>query len=389
MIVSVTSKISLFFKALNDFNRFFDENNRQARTLVFYSEKGIYLRYYDGLIQEILNKSDLEISYLTADIDDPIYRYENNRIKPFFIRNFEASLFPKLDSKVVVMTLPDLNRFYIKKTTNPDVNHIYVFHAIGSTHLQYNFGAFDHYDTIFCVGPHQEAEIRKTEALYGLNPKQLIKYGYPYLEQVYLEHQKFLKDKPQIENSKKKILIAPTWGKNCLLETCINQLISVLQKTDYEIYIRPHPEFVKRRGKIVNRIKKQVENIANIHLELDLVSGINVHNADILITDWSGIAFEFAFGTERPVLFINTPLKIDNPKYQDLGIEPLEVFARNKIGLAVNLDQIDQVEQILASFNADFQKYHDQIIDFRNKYIYNWMKSAPIGAEHIIKLCRQ
>lgn len=387
--MSVTSKISLFFKALNDFNRFFDESNRQARTLVFYSEKGIYLRYYEGLIQEILNKSDLEISYLTADIDDPIYQYENNRIKPFFIRNFEASLFPKLDSKVVVMTLPDLNRFYIKKTTNPDVNHIYVFHAIGSTHLQYNFGAFDHYDTIFCVGPHQETEIRKTEALYGLNPKQLIAYGYPYLEQVYLEHQKFLKDKPQIENSKKKILIAPTWGKNCLLETCINQLIKVLQKTDYEIYIRPHPEFVKRRGKIVNRIKKQVENIVNIHLELDLVSGINVHNADMLITDWSGIAFEFAFGTERPVLFINTPLKIDNPKYQELSIEPLEIFARNKIGLAVNLDQIDQVEQILTSFNADFQKYHDQIIDFRNRYIYNWMKSAPIGAEHIIKLCRQ
>lgn len=386
--MSVTSKISLFFKALNDFNRFFDESNRQARTLVFYSEKGIYLRYYEGLIQEILNKSDLEISYLTADIDDPIYQYDNNRVKPFFIRNFEASLFPKLDSKVVVMTLPDLNRFYIKKTTNPNVNHIYVFHAIGSTHLQYNFGAFDHYDTIYCVGPHQEKEIRKTEALYGLNQKQLVEYGYPYLEQVYQEHQNFLKKKPLVDNTKKKILIAPTWGKNCLLETCINQLISVLQKTDYEIYIRPHPEFVKRRGKIVSRIKKQVKNIANFHLELDLVSGINVHNADILITDWSGIAFEFAFGTERPVLFINTPLKIDNPKYQELGIEPLEVFVRNKIGLAVNFDQIDQVEQILTSFSADFQKYQEQIVNFRNKYIYNWMKSAPIGAEYIIKLCR-
>ncbi|NLY75097.1 MAG: hypothetical protein GX075_07305 [Firmicutes bacterium] len=387
--MSVTGKISLFFKALNDFNRFFEESNRQARTLVFYSENGIYLRYYEGLIREILNKSDLEISYLTADINDPIFRFENKRIKPFFIRNFEASLFPKLDSKVVVMTLPDLNRFYIKKTTNPDVNHVYVFHAIGSTHLQYNFGAFDYYDAIFCVGPHHEAEIRKSEALYGLNPKQLFQFGYPYLEQVYLEHQKYLKENPPKTGSKKKVLIAPTWGKNCILETCINQLISVLQKTDYEVYVRPHPEFVKRRGKVVNRIKNKVKNIPNIHLEQDLVSGINVHNADFLITDWSGIAFEFAFGTERPVLFINTPLKIDNPKYQELGLEPLEIFSRNRIGLAVNLEQIDQIEQILASFNADFQKYRDQIIDFRNKYIYNWMKSAAIGAEQIIELCHQ
>lgn len=387
--MSITSKISLFFKALNDFNLFFDESNRQSRTLVFYSEKGIYWRYFEGLIQEVLAHSDLEISYLTADNDDPVFQLNNDRIKPFYIQNFEASLFPKLDSKVVVMTLPDLNRFYIKKTTNSNVNHVYVFHAIGSTHLQYNFGAFDHYDTILCVGPHQETEIRKTEALYGLNPKQLYQFGYPYLEKVYLEHQKYLKENSQNEGSKKKILIAPTWGKNCILETCINQLISVLQKTDYEVYVRPHPEFVKRRGKVVNRIKNKVKNIPNVHLELDLVSGINVHNADILITDWSGIAFEFAFGTERPVLFINTPLKIDNPKYQELGVEPLEIFARNKIGLSVDMDQLDSIEKVLTSFNNEAQFYHDQIVDFRNKYIYNWMKSAPIGAEHIINLCNR
>lgn len=387
--MSITTKISLFFKALNDFNLFFEESNSQARTLVFYSEKGIYLRYFEGLIQEILAKSDLEISYLTADIDDPIFKIGNKRIKPFYIHNFEASLFPKLDSKVVVMTLPDLNRFYIKKTTNKDVNHVYIFHAIGSTHLQYNFGAFDYYDTIFCVGPHQEQEIRKTEALYDLKPKTLFNYGYPYLESVYLKHQKFLKENPQNDDSKKKILIAPTWGKKCILDTCINQLILVLQKTDYEIYIRPHPEYIKRRGKVVNRIKNKVKNIPNIHLELDLVSGINVHNADILITDWSGIAFEFAFGTERPVLFINTPLKIDNPRYQELGLEPLEVFARNKIGLAIDMEQINNVEQILTSFNQDFQTYHEKILEFRNKYIYNWMKSAGTGAEYIINLCNQ
>lgn len=387
--MSITSKISLFFKALNDFNLFFDDGNRQARTLVFYSEKGIYLRYFEGLINEILAKSDLEISYLTADIDDPIFKINNKRIKPFYVNNFEASLFPKLDSKVIVMTLPDLNRFYIKKTTNKDVNHVYVFHAIGSTHLQYNFGAFDYYDTIFCVGPHQEQEIRKTEALYNLEPKKLLDFGYPYLENVYLEHQKFLKNNPQNVGSKKRILIAPTWGKNCILETCINQLISVLQKTDYEIYVRPHPEFVKRRGKLVCRIKDKVKNIPNIHLELDLVSGINVHNADILITDWSGIAFEFAFGTERPVLFINTPLKIDNPKFRELDIEPLEIFARNKIGISVDMNQLDSVKQILDSFSNEEQTYHDQIVDFRNKYIYNWMKSATIGAEHIINLCKR
>ncbi len=378
-----------FFKALSDFNSFLEPGNKKARTLVFYSEKGIYLRYYEGLITKILEKSDLEICYLTADLKDPIFKYNNNRIKPFYINNFEASIFPRLDSKVVVMTLPDLNQFYIKKTTNSDVNHIYVFHAIGSTHLQYNFGAFDYYDTIFCVGPHQEDEIIKSEELYGLKSKNLIKYGYPYLEKVYLEHRKYLAENPKNDTGKKKVLIAPTWGKNCILETCIEKMIAVLQKTDYEIFIRPHPEHVKRRGKVVKRIAGKVKNIPNIHMELDLVSGINVHNADILITDWSGIAFEFAFGTERPVLFINTPLKVDNPRYQELNIEPLEIFAREKIGRAVNFDQLDSIGLIMNSFIDDFQEYRDQIINFRNKYIYNWMESTETGAEHIISLCKR
>jgi len=385
--MSITAKIALFFKALNDFNRFFDESNRQTRTLVFYSEKGIYLRYFEGLIQEILTRSDLEIAYLTADIDDPIFQYQEPRIKPFYIHNFEASLFPKLDSKVVVMTLPDLNRHYIKKTANPGVNHVYVFHAIGSTHLQYNSGAFDHYDTIFCVGPHQEIEIRKSETLYGLKPKKLFQYGYPYLEKVYQEHQKYQTEDPTGAGSPQKILIAPTWGKNCLLETCIDQLIAILQKTDYQVYVRPHPEFVKRRPNVVKRLGKKLADCVNIHLELDLVSGINVHNADFLITDWSGIAFEFAFGTERPVLFINTPLKIDNPKYQELGLEPLEVFARDKIGLAIDPDKLDGVERILDSFTKDFATYQARIVEFRNKYIFNWMKSASVGAENIISIC--
>ena len=305
-----------------------------------------------------MERSDLKIAYLTADIEDPIYQLNNPRIKPFYIQNFEAALFPKLDSRAVVMTLPDLNRFYIKKTTNPGVNHIYVFHAVGSTHLQYNFGAFDHYDTIFCVGPHHETELRKAEELYGLPPKTMVRYGYPYLEQVYQVHQDYSSRNAPTPEGRKTVLIAPTWGANCILETCIDEIAAVLSRTEFNVVVRPHPEFCKRRPQVINRLKKSLAGSANIRLELDLVSGLNVHNTDILITDWSGIGFEFAFGTGRPVLFIDTPLKIDNPKYQELGLEPLEVFSRNQIGKSLPLDKITEIGAVLTSFIADFDKFY-------------------------------
>ena len=77
------------------------------------------------------------------------------------------------------MTMPDLNQFHVRRSTN-SVNHIYMFHAINSIHLQYNQGAFDFYDTIFCVGPHHIEEMRITEKLYDLPPKQLIHVGYKF-----------------------------------------------------------------------------------------------------------------------------------------------------------------------------------------------------------------
>jgi YidC/Oxa1 family membrane protein insertase len=381
--------ISRFFKAMNGFNDFFAASNRPWRQLVFYAEKGIYYRYYEGLIGAIMERSDLKIAYLTADIEDPIYQLNNPRIKPFYIQNFEAALFPKLDSRAVVMTLPDLNRFYIKKTTNPGVNHIYVFHAVGSTHLQYNFGAFDHYDTIFCVGPHHETELRKAEELYGLPPKTMVRYGYPYLEQVYQVHQDYSSRNAPTPEGRKTVLIAPTWGANCILETCIDEIAAVLSRTEFNVVVRPHPEFCKRRPQVINKLKKSLAGSANIRLELDLVSGLNVHNTDILITDWSGIGFEFAFGTERPVLFIDTPLKIDNPKYQELGLEPLEVFSRNQIGKSLPLDKITEIGAVLTSFIADFDKYRAKIVEFRKQYVYNWQSAAAVGADYIIDLCNK
>ncbi len=43
--------------------------------------------------------------------------------------------------------------------------------------------------------------------------------------------------------------------------------------------------------------------------------------ADVLICDISGIALEYVFGTERPVLFLDVPLKIHNPRFKELEKE--------------------------------------------------------------------
>jgi hypothetical protein len=50
--------------------------------------------------------------------------------------------------------------------------------------------------------------------------------------------------------------------------------------------------------------------------------------------DWSGVAMEFAFGLEKPVLFIDVPRKVNNPEYKTLRAVPLEVSYRDQIWIS-------------------------------------------------------
>ena len=75
---------------------------------------------------------------------------------------YKSSLYFLYQERVFIMTMPDLGTFYLKRSVHP-VHYVYLFHNMVSSHMTFKPGAFDHFDTIFCVGPHHIDEIRKTE----------------------------------------------------------------------------------------------------------------------------------------------------------------------------------------------------------------------------------
>ncbi|MBI1976502.1 MAG: CDP-glycerol glycerophosphotransferase family protein [Candidatus Omnitrophica bacterium] len=377
-----------FLKELASFYHFFKKNNKVARALVFYAESPIYFRYYEGLITRILNQPDGEVCYITSMPDDPVFKISNHRMKVFYFHRLLPLIFLLMDAKIVVMTMTGLNQFHIRKSIN-NTHYVYVFHALVSTHMLYHKGAFDFYDTIFCAGPHQVGEIRKTEELYHLPAKKLIPAGYPLLEKLHQDHQRYLKEnRGYLSKERSLILVAPGWGKGNILESCIQQLIPVLTRAGYRIVIRPHPEFVKRSSGALEKLITLFAAEQNVRFELDLVSEHSFHEAAALITDWSGVSLEYAFATENPVLFINTPRKIHNPDYLNLSIEPLEVHSRNHLGESLDTENLAQIDRVIGEMIKNRLAYRQKIIDYRNRYVFNWGKSSEIGTEHILGILK-
>ena len=132
-------------------------------------------------------------------------------------------------------------------------------------------------------------------------------------------------------------------------------------------------------------LKERYKDDTDIEIQTDFSSNSTVFEADLMITDWSGIAYEYAYTTCKPVLFINTPMKIMNPEYKKIGIEPLNIWMRYEIGRVLKLDEIDKTADTAAKMLAASDTYKDSIDQFVKEYVYNLGSSASVGAKYIIQ----
>ena len=367
--------------------RRFRRLSAQDRSIVFYAEHSGYYPYFEGIIKKLTDEYDRTLCYITSDRHDPILTNSDPRIKTFYLNRLLPFFMAFVDCKVFVMTLTDLGNFHLKRSINP-VHYVYVFHALVSTHMMYRYGAFDHYDCILCAGPHHIEEIRQHEKLNNLPPKTLIEAGYYPLEHIYQDYQEYVRQKPS-QADRETILIAPSWGADNVLESCGEELIRLLLREDYQVVVRPHPETVKHSPGLIAQLTTKFGKSPNFTLEKSVATHDSLLRADILICDCSGVALEYALGTERPVLFLDVPVKVKNEKYRDLNIEPLELATRTKIGVIVKPEELATVPTVISQLVSAAPQYKNAIIKLREQYVFHFGKSAEIGANYVHRLISQ
>ncbi len=364
-----------------DYKRFFSVANKH---LVFYSESNGFYKYYKGFIEYILAHTNLNIHYITSDPNDQIFELEKKqpKIRGYYIgENKLITLMMKMDADVVVMTMPDLENYHIKKSyIRKDIEYINVSHGMGSNNLTLRKGALDHFDAVFCAGVHQRVEIEQQEAAYSLPAKTCVEVGYPLIDEMRANYART----EQKTNLRKKILIAPSWQKDNIIDNCLEQLLDSLKKTDCDIIVRPHPQEVRMKKEYMDSLKNRYA-ASGIEIQTDFTSNNPVMEADLLITDWSDISWEYAFTTLRPVMYINTPMKVMNPEWQKIEYPPLNISLREQLGKSLDVDQLDKAAETAEYLLRNTDMYRERINDLAHEYVYNLDASAAVGAKYIIK----
>lgn len=371
-------------REIADFHRFFWRTPEAEKAIIFYAEHGGYYPYFEGMIKKLNDEHHQTVCYVTSDPDDPILQESEARINTFYLRRLLPFFMAFVNCRVFVMTLTDLNQFHLKRSVNP-VHYVYVFHSLNSTHMSYRYHAFDHYDSILCCGPHQVEEIRRHEELDGLPAKKLVEAGYYRLERIYEAYQRYPSESPSFP-TKGTILIAPSWGAANVLESCGEQLVKILLEAGYEVIVRPHPETVRRSPDLIASFTSTFGNNPHFTLEMSVATDDSLLQAEVLISDCSGVSLEYAFGTERPVLFLDVPVKIKNHRFRESAIEPLELSLRTEIGVIVPLEKLDTVPQVISELSVNSAVYKSRMAELRKQNVYAFGHSSEVGAQHISDL---
>lgn len=369
-------------KCNEDYKSFLNETGKQ---LIFYSENKGFFKYYKDVIEYILDQSDIMIHYVTSDPEDTIFSYGHERLKPYYVNGRKLIyLMLKMDADIVVMTTPDLEKYHIKRSVvRKDIEYIYLDHGIGSDNLTLRKNALDYFDTLFVANQIAIDENRAVEKYNQVPAKRLVKFGCCVIDDMIQGYETYCCS--HTGKAQKTILIAPSWQKDNIMDLCIDDILNGLQGTDYRVIVRPHPQYVRHCSEQLDLLVKQYENEKNIEIQKDFSSNSVVYEADILITDWSSIAFEYAFSTLHPVLFINTPMKIMNIDYDKIDVVPMDIVLRNVIGVSMEVTDVKQIAMTIKELLTASQYSKEKMLQVRSEYLFNVGISGKIGGTYLIK----
>ena len=330
-----TKKIFIDFKV-------FSNLPVEDKKVILFIEKAHDLIYFKRFFNDFYNTFQIKILVLISDTRDI------NSIEELpFVNNvvfvgdgiIRIIYFRLLSGKVFFTTTPDIGNSELQKS-NYNMKYFYLFHSLVSSHRIYNQKAFDNFDYILTAGPHHDKEIRKNEKVYKLKAKNLLHFGYPRILDMKEEYKNQLTVK-----HKTIILIAPTWGKWSISETCIDSLFDNLLKFNYELIFRPHPITVSKNNRLLLDLRSKYKD--KVKFQYNINSTKFLKKVDILISDWSGFALEFHLTSKKNIIFIDTPAKVKNNEYKKLDIIPIEEQIRKKIGFILPINNIFKINSLI------------------------------------------
>ncbi len=272
---------------------------------VVFSDDKRYFKIFEPVLRE-MSRRGKEVLYLTGSEDDPAFSSDIEGLKAECIGKDNKS-FTKLNflnATIVLSTTPGLDVYQWKRAKDVDC-YVHMLHAASEVTLYRMFG-IDYYDSILLSGDYQAKDIRTLESLRSLHEKELHMIGIPYMDEM---AKRLAKEGPAPEHPR-TVLLAPTWGKSGIFSVYGGRILDVLLKTGYHVIVRPHPQSFESEVELMDKLMKEYPASEQLEWNRDTDNFDVLRRSDILISDFSGVIFDFSLINDKPVIYTDPDFDI-------------------------------------------------------------------------------
>lgn len=318
------------------------EMNSGKIPYVIFSDNKRYWNVFEPICREF-DQRGIDIVYMTTSPDDPVLECPYEHVKGEFIGDSNRA-FAKLNflnATIVLSTTPGLDIYQWKRSKDVQC-YVHILHAASEVTLYRMFG-IDYYDSMLLSSQRQLEDVRKLEQLRQLPEKEITIVGLPYMDEMVQR----LKNSGPAESHDRTVLLAPSWGPSAIFSKFGGDIIKVLLKTGYHVIVRPHPQSFESEKDMIEKIVKEYPESEQLEWNRDVDNFDVLKRSDLLISDFSGVTFDFALVYDKPIIYADT--KFDKAPYDAWWLEE-ELWTNTalpRIGMELTAEKMDSLKEMI------------------------------------------
>ena len=345
---------------------------------VIFSDSKRYWNLFGPVCDEFEKRGE-KLVYLTASEDDPALKqsYENVRCEFIGEGNKAFAKLGFLKADVLLSTTPGLEVYQWKRSK--DVKwYVHALHAASDVSAYRMFG-IDYYDALLLSGRYQIEQVRQLEKLRGLPEKELVLTGVPFLDAM----KKRLEEADPLPPHPVTVLLAPTWGKSGILSRYGAKAICALLATGCHVIVRPHPQSFTSEKEMLDTLMAEFPESEQLEWNRDNDNFEVLRRSDVMISDYSGVIFDYCLIFDRPVIYADT--SFDKAPYDAAWLdEELWTFRTlPKIGRPLEEKDFDRIGEVIGGMIGN-PKYQAAIEEARQETWCHIGEGAARIADYMI-----
>jgi hypothetical protein len=315
---------------------------------VIYNEGLQYWNVFEPVL-DVFEERKIPLLYLSSAENDPFFEksygyltgeYIGSGNKAFARLNF-------LEADICLMTTPGLEVYQLKRS-KAVAHYAHILHDTGDATCYRLFG-IDWFDSLLLSGEYQIKDIRALEKLRNTPVKKLEVVGSTYLD----VFNKKMRDLQLEENHPFTVLVSPSWGQGSLLNTFGQKLLDPLINTGWRIIVRPHPQSKKSENSLLCKLEEYYKNNAAVIWDYNPENLSTLAKSDIMISDYSGIIFDYIFLFDRPVLYSNVFFNMEMYDAGELDHPPWRFESTKEFAREFTEKDLGNIRQIITDVLGD------------------------------------